>query len=129
MVRDAHDQLHVVLDQQHHDAEARKIGQQMPEPLGVGIVEPGGRLVEQQDARGERERPRDLDQALVDMRQRARERFERPAIAHIGEQAFGQRAAFGVAVGREHRAAPSRPPRSATSTLSITGMLANSCAV
>ena len=39
-----------------------------------------------------RERARDLDQALVDVRQRAGERVERAAIADEGEQALGERA-------------------------------------
>ena len=55
---------------------------------------------------------------------------ERPAIAHDRRAGFrrarGRRASRS---GANIEAKPSRPPRSATSTLSITGMLANSCVV
>ena len=36
-----------------------------------------------------------------DMRQRARESFQRTAVADEGKQAFGDRLVFGVSLGRE----------------------------
>ena len=130
MVGDGHDELHVVLDQHHHDAGRRDLAQQLAEPARIAGVEPRRRLVEHQHAGRDRERAGDLDQALVDMRQRAGEAIERTGVADEGEQAFGQRRPLRVAVGRQQLARPPRRPRrSATSTLSITLIWPNSCVV
>ena len=101
-----------------------------PSRRSIAGVEPRRRLVERQNAGRNRERAGDLDQALVDMRQRAGDAVERTAITDECEQALGQRCPLRVAVGRRTaRAPPRRPPRSATTTLSITLIWANSCVV
>ena len=54
----------VVLDEQHRDV-ARQAGDDL-EQLGALVARhAGGRLVEQQHARAQRERERDLEQALA----------------------------------------------------------------
>ena len=61
-----------MLDQDHDDADAGDRGQELAHALGIGIVEPGRGFVEQQHARTDGERARDLDEALVDVRERPR---------------------------------------------------------
>ena len=92
VVRHAHHQLHVVLDQDHRDAERGKLAQQLAE--AAVSARRARRPARRAPARGaQRKRARDLDQPLVDVRQRARGRVERTAIADEGEQAFGERGA------------------------------------
>ena len=94
----------------------------------VGAHQAGGGLVEQQHARTHGERARDLDQAAIDMRQVAGRRRQRSVIADEGEQRLG-----GVAIARRcarpPAMLPSRPRRSAISTLSRTLMVPNSLVV
>ncbi len=61
MFRDAHHQLHVVLDQHHRDAGLGHFLDQVVDLGGLGRVEPGGRLVEQQQARLGGQRAGDLE--------------------------------------------------------------------
>jgi hypothetical protein len=66
-----HDQAHVVLDDHDGDA-ARADGAHDPAELAdLLAVEPGGRLVEQEQPRPPRHRPGDLDPALDAVGQRA----------------------------------------------------------
>ena len=63
---EAHDQPHVVLDHQHRDAELGvDAADHAAEGRGLGRVQPGRRLVEQQRRRLGRQRAGDLDPALV----------------------------------------------------------------
>ena len=66
VLRDPHDDLHVVLDEQDRDAElVAQALHEAREVRGLLRVHPGGRLVEQQQLGLGRQRPRDLDAALV----------------------------------------------------------------
>ena len=65
MVGKAHDEAHVVLDQQDGDAERGDAHDQFGQALGFGVVETGGGFVHQQQARAQREGARDFHQALV----------------------------------------------------------------
>ena len=84
---DAHHDLHVVLDQQHGQPllvahatdERREVGRLLR-------VHPGRRLVEQQQLRVGRERPRDLEPPLVAVGQRARLLLVAPRQAAVDEQ-------------------------------------------
>ena len=63
---DAHDHLHVVLDEQDRQlALVAQPAHELGEPLGLLRVHAGGRLVEQQQLRVRRERAGDLHAALV----------------------------------------------------------------
>ena len=67
---DPHDDLHVVLDQQHGDLElVLDEADQTRERLFLGGIHPGGGLVEQQQFWLGRQRPHDLQPALVAVRQ------------------------------------------------------------
>ena len=70
-VGEAHDELHVVLDQQHRHALALQLAQQRGELLLLEIAQARSRLVEQQQRRVGRQRARDLDDALLAERQAA----------------------------------------------------------
>ena len=69
----AHHHLHVVLDQQHGDAERADAGQQLHEARGLGRVHAGHRLVEQQQLRLGGKRDRDLEQPQLAVGQRGRQ--------------------------------------------------------
>src|SRR5262249_4337277 len=65
-VADAHDDAHVVLDEQHAAAEARRdLGDQRHEVVALGVRHPGRGLVEEGEVRRGRQRPADADAALV----------------------------------------------------------------
>ena len=59
----AHDERHVVLDEEHRQSRAGDLAQQRAEGCGLGLVESRRRLVEQQHARLRRECPSQLDEA------------------------------------------------------------------
>ena len=70
MVGDAHDHAHVVLDQEDADAElVADLAQQLPELGGFARIEPGGRLVQAEQPGLRAHRPRDLELALLAVRQ------------------------------------------------------------
>ena len=63
-----------MVDQQHGVALIDQVAQLGPEPLGLGLVQPGGGLVEQQDLRRLRhQRPSDAHQLALALGQLARE--------------------------------------------------------
>ena len=64
-VADAHDQPHVVLDEQHGDAGVADLADQVEQRRLLGRVEPGRRLVQAQQRRLGGQRPGDLQPALV----------------------------------------------------------------
>ena len=78
-----------MLDQDDGDAEIGDAPDQLAERGLVGAHEPRCGLIQQQDLRTDRKRPRDLDQPAVDMRQVSGQRRQRPVIADEGEQSFG----------------------------------------
>src|SRR5438552_13610440 len=62
----AHDDPHIVLDQEHAAAEARRdLGDQRHQVVALGVRHPGRGLVEEGEARRGRQRPADADAALV----------------------------------------------------------------
>ena len=68
-----HDHLHVVLDEHHGEVEAvAQRADLLLEHLGLGAVEPRGRLVEEQHLGIEHERAGDLEAALVAVGERRR---------------------------------------------------------
>jgi hypothetical protein len=71
-VADAHHHVHVVLDEDHGDAVVADLADDGHQLLDVGRGQAGGRLVEQQQLRVERQRARDLQQALLAVGQVAR---------------------------------------------------------
>ena len=89
-IRNPHDQLHVVLDDQHAYIQGRDTAQHRAEPVGVPRRQSRGRFVEQDDLGPCGERARDLDQAPVDVRQFARRALSRSSIADPGEECIGQ---------------------------------------
>ena len=113
VIGDGHHHVHVVLDQDDRDAAVRQQADQRLEVLDLAMREAGRRLVEQQQPRLERERPRDLEAALVaegqiarllgrvvgeadEIQQLARLRKERALFTsepRQPQQRFGQRAA------------------------------------
>ena len=128
MVGDAHDQRHVVLDQDHGDADIGDLAQQRAETVLVGPHQAGGGLIEQQHVGARGERTRDLDQPAVDMRKIARDGRERSGISDEGKQRFGG-IARSCAFSADDNGAPSCPRRSAISTLSSTLSVVNSLVV
>src|SRR5215510_7377296 len=60
-----HHHLHVVLDEEHGDAERADLPELRHEPRGLHRVHAGDRLVEQQEPRPRGERDCDLEQALL----------------------------------------------------------------
>ncbi len=94
VVGDAPDQRHVVFDDQDRDCELRHDQFEQPgQALDVFRREPGRGLVEQQDPRAGRQRPRHLKQALLAIRQavcravrdlRQADKFEQVADAETG---------------------------------------------
>ena len=71
VVGDRLDQLHVVLDDQDGQAVAFQAAQQLAQFLLLGRVQPGGRLVEQQQVGRPGQRAGDLDVALMAVGERA----------------------------------------------------------
>ncbi len=71
-VADAHDDVHVVLDQDQRDAMVADLADDRHQLLDVGRGEAGGRLVEQQELRIESQSAADLEQALLAVGQVAR---------------------------------------------------------
>ena len=65
LVGDIHDQRHVVLDDQARDAAVADLQDQLGQLLGLVDVQPGGRLVEQQQGRLGGQGPGELDQPLA----------------------------------------------------------------
>src|SRR5437667_7218850 len=70
-VGDVHHQVHVVLDHHHRDAAPAELLEPLQQELDLGGVQPGRRLVEHEQARPRRQRARDLQHALLPVRQRA----------------------------------------------------------
>src|SRR2546422_2697893 len=58
--RDPHDDGHDVLDHQERDAPGVQPAEELDHALDLGRIEAGEHLVEQEDPRGRRQRPRDL---------------------------------------------------------------------
>ena len=66
LLGDAHDDLHVVLDEQDREVLlVAQLAHEVGQLRGLLRVHAGGRLVEQQQLRVGRQRARDLDAALV----------------------------------------------------------------
>ena len=72
VVRDAHDHLHVVLHQQDGGAGGGDLGDQVVDLLGLDGVAAGGGLVEEEDARLQRQRAGDLQPLQRAVGERAR---------------------------------------------------------
>ena len=73
---DAHDHLHVVLDE--HDRQIELVAKPstlLLEALGLAVIHPGRRLNEKKNLRPSRQRPPDLEAALVAIRQTGGEFF------------------------------------------------------
>src|SRR5258708_31819215 len=68
-IADAHDDAHVMLDQQHGDAALLNSLDHGNEPRPLVGVEPGGRLVEQKETRRGGEGYGDLELALLAIRE------------------------------------------------------------
>ena len=64
LLGDAHDQLDVVLDEQHGDAGVADVADLLDQMGALGRVHAGRRLVQEEQARLGGQRPGDLDQAL-----------------------------------------------------------------
>jgi hypothetical protein len=64
-VREAHDELHIVLDEKDGDPPLADADDQVGEVLGLGGVEARSRLVEEEDLRAGGEGPGDLEAALL----------------------------------------------------------------
>jgi hypothetical protein len=94
VIRDAHHDRHVVLDEHDRDAGIGDAAQQLGEPLLVGAREPRRGLIEQQHARRSRERARNLDVAPIDMRQTGCASVHVRAIADEREQRLGPSLSF-----------------------------------
>jgi hypothetical protein len=73
MVRQRHHQVHVMLDYEHHQIRTDQLAQLLHQLVCLAVVQPGGRLVQHQDLRPQDDRPRDLKQFLVAVRQVARQ--------------------------------------------------------
>ena len=104
-VAHAHDDVHVVLDQDHRDAVLADLADEADQLLDVGRGQAGGGLVEQQQLRVEREGARDLEQALLAVGQVARFLGRERAEADELEQA--ERARLGARRARAGSAAAS----------------------
>ena len=90
MVRDAHHQIHVVLDQDHgHARRPRACATTHRSPRYPAAFSPAAGSSSASTLGADRKRAGDLDQPLVDMRERTRRPIERTAVADEGEQAFG----------------------------------------
>ena len=72
-VRNAHHDLHAVLDEQHRDARVADSPDELDERLGLGRVHPGRGLVEHEEVGIRGQRAGDLETPLVRVRQRAGE--------------------------------------------------------
>ncbi len=114
-VAEPHDQRHVVVDHQQADsglvAKPREIAQEL---VGFGRVHSGRRLVEQQVARPERQRPRDLEPALGAVVER-----RRGPVGEIGEAEIAPAIAARRRAGRSRRQ-DARAARALISTFSST---------
>ena len=93
VARNAHDQLHVVLDQDNCDPDGGELAQQYVDRRRVLGVKPGSRLIEREHGGANGQRAGDLDETLVDVGKRAGRPVDRSDITDEGEQAFGDRAA------------------------------------
>ncbi len=124
----AHDQFHVVLDQNHSDAEIGDSPKQHAQCVLVGTHQPGGGFIEQQHARTHRQCAGDLDQAAVDVRQIAGRRRQCAVVTDECQQSFGD-ALRRPRWLRPPNMPPSCPRRSATNTFSSTLMVTNNLVV
>ena len=61
-VGDAHDQAHIMLDEQQRDPRVPQAQQQLAQLDFLGVVQSRGRLIEEQDPRLHREASRNLQQ-------------------------------------------------------------------
>ena len=95
MVGNAHHQHHVVLDQNHRDAELGDAAKKLAERVLVRAHQASGGLIEQQHARPHGQRAGDLDEAAIDMRQVCGRRRQRTVVTDKGKQPFGRPAVIG----------------------------------
>src|SRR5881628_2414629 len=72
-VAESHHDAHVVLDEKHRDAAAADGPDETTDHLFLGARHASGRLVEKQDRRAGGQRHRELDEALLAIRQGARD--------------------------------------------------------
>jgi hypothetical protein len=86
MLRDAHDEVHVVLDQEHGDAGLLDAANDLAELMRLLRVEAGSRLVEQQQLRLRGKRAGDLEPPLQAVRQALRRLMGALAETEISEQ-------------------------------------------
>ena len=100
-IGDLHHEAHVVLDEQHGDARRGHPADDLPEVGGLGVVEPGGRLVEEHRVRLERHRPGDVDEPLMAGRQRVHR--------YVGQSRRARRARGSARRGRAPSASSWRP--------------------
>ena len=104
--------------------------QQLGEHRLVGVIQPRRGLVEHQDAGTQRERARDLQQALVDVREVAGEPLHAARVADVAQQrARLLRLRAGDALASSDSGEPSSPRCIATSRFSSTVIRSNSCGV
>src|SRR6266511_2439926 len=85
-LRHTHDQPHVVLDEQDRDTGLADLPDQLEQALLLGRVEPGGRFVQAEQDRLGRQRPRDLEAALLTVRQVAGDLPRAPLDADEAQQ-------------------------------------------
>ena len=92
-VTQAHDQRHVVVDDQKPELLRLRQGrEQLEQARRLGLVHARRRLVEQKEGRRRGERAGDLDAPLVAVAEAAGERLGARTKAELGEQAVGDRA-------------------------------------
>src|SRR5688572_9754972 len=82
LVGKSHDEPHVMLDEKHRGAERGDAQDELGEALLLRVIEARGRLIHQQEARLESERPCYLNEALVPECQRVWPQGIRAAQAH-----------------------------------------------
>ena len=102
MVGNAHDQSHVVLDQDHRNAQVGNLAEKLGELIFVGAHQAGGGLIKQEHVGPAGERAGDFDEATIDMRQVGGGRGQRTEIADKGEHRFGGSVFLGGLVSDQH---------------------------
>ena len=89
LVGDAGDLVQLVRDDDRGDALALELEQEVEQRLAVGLVEAGGRLVEDQELHALGERLGDLDQLLLADAEIGDQRRRRLVQADLGEELAG----------------------------------------
>ena len=122
-VADAHHERHVVVDQEHAGAEARRgaCGRPAANSGTSALGQARGRLVHQHERGLDREHPRDAEPPLVAVRERVRRRVAPAPRARAARAARPPR--------RRASRGPAPTPSAATSTFSRTERLAERAAV